>query len=579
MRHTRLPLVVAFWGGIGFAQNPPPPPVAENAPPAQAEMSAHDSPATFSSRVFLVQVPVVVRDKQGHAIGTLKKEDFQLFDKGKPQIITRFAVEKAGIASIPAVQAIDAALPGGAEGDALPIPEHFIAYLFDDVHLDPGDIARMRVAAIQHVDWMLDAYTRVAIVTTSGIGQLDFTDDIVKIHDALNRIQPNMRTPNSSGDCPHLTLYMADLIVNQQDPTAIAVASADAASCTQSLTTAGAAAYQQMVMSSAISELNTGETETNRAMEVLRALVLRMTGTPGSRNIVLISPGFLLPGDDLRPAEEELLDKAIRANVTINTLDATGVYTMTPGGDASSRGTVNTTNQGAISGYAQAARLAQQDILEELASGTGGSFFHNDNGFKEGLDQITKQPDFVYVLGFSPGDMKYDGNLHSLKVVVQKPAGLSLQSRHAYYAPKRPKDPEEAAKEDIREAIFSRDEIQDIPVDLKLQFFKSTPANARINVISVVNVKNLRFRKDADRSKNTLTLVAGLFDRNGNFVSGLQRTVDMNLRAPTLTALDATGLTVRTTFDVTPGSYTVRVVVRDAEGQQMAARNGVVQVP
>ncbi len=538
-------------------------------------MSTHDAPASFSTRVFLVQVPVVVRDKQGRSIGTLHKEDFQLFDKGKPQIITRFSVEKAGTPSIPAVKATDENLPDQTQPDA-PIPQRFIAYLFDDVHLDPGDLLRTREGAKLHIDQTLDPITRVAIFTTSGIGQLDFTDDRDKVHEALNRIQPYTRMPTSPGDCPHMTLYMADLIINKQDQNAIAVATADATACTSSGTSVPP---QQLVTSAAISALSVGEAETNRAMEVLKSLVLRMTGTPGSRGIVLVSPGFLLPADDLRPAETELLDRAIRGNIVINTLDATGVYTEIPGGNASSRGTVNTTNQTAISGYRSAARLAQQDILEELASGTGGSFFRNDNDVKAGLDQIVHQPDFIYVLGFSPGDMKYDGNAHSLKVTLQNPAGLTLQARRAYYAPKRPKDPQEAAKEDIREAVFSRDEIQDIPVDLKLQFFKSSPVNARIAVISRVDVKNLRFHKDADRSKNTLTLVAGLFDHNGNFVSGIQRTVDMNLRAQTLATLDTSGLTLKTNFDVSPGAYTIRVVVRDAEGQQMAARNGAVQVP
>ncbi len=542
-------------------------------------MSTHDAAATFSTRAFLVQVPVVVRDKQGHAIGTLHKEDFQLFDKGKPQIISRFTVEKAGTPSIPAVKAIDVNLPGQAGGEGAPIPQRFIAYLFDDVHLDPGDIARMRVATTQHLDQTMDAITRAAIFTTSGIGQQDFTDDRNQLQDALNRIQPNMRTPSSNGDCPHMTFYMADLIVNKQDQNALLIAENDAMTCQQSLNGTTPSAYAAIVNTTAISALSIGETETNRAMDVLKNLLQRMTASPGSRSIVLISPGFLLPGDDLRPEEEELLDRAIRNNITINTLDATGVYTAIPGGNASSRGSSNTSNQTAVSNYASASRLAQQNILEELASGTGGSFFHFDNGLKEGLDQITKQPEFVYVLGFSPGDMKYDGNMHSLKVTLQNSAGLTLQSRRAYYAPKRPKDPNEAVQEDIREAVFSRDEIQDIPVDLKLQFFKSSPVNAQISVISRVEVKNLRFRKDSDRSKNTLTLVAGLFDRNGNFVRGIQRTVDMNLRAQTLALLDTSGLTLRTNFDVTPGSYTIRVVVRDAEGQQMAARNGTVQVP
>src|SRR5215471_15499121 len=62
---------------------------------AQTEVSQKDEPALFKSRVNLVQVPVVVRDRAGKAIGSLTKEDFQLFDKGKPQFIARFSMEKA----------------------------------------------------------------------------------------------------------------------------------------------------------------------------------------------------------------------------------------------------------------------------------------------------------------------------------------------------------------------------------------------------------------------------------------------------------------------------------------------------
>src|ERR1700678_1572731 len=59
------------------------------------EVASHDTPVTFSSKVSLVMAPVVVRDKKGRAIGTLRNEDFQLFDKGKPQIISIFTIEKA----------------------------------------------------------------------------------------------------------------------------------------------------------------------------------------------------------------------------------------------------------------------------------------------------------------------------------------------------------------------------------------------------------------------------------------------------------------------------------------------------
>ncbi len=95
-------------------------------------MTSRDAPATFSTKVNLVMVPVVVRDAHGKAVGTLQKEDFQLFDKGKPQVITRFSVEKAGEAVIPAEVATDeAALEKSATSaspaaTAAPIAQRFV---------------------------------------------------------------------------------------------------------------------------------------------------------------------------------------------------------------------------------------------------------------------------------------------------------------------------------------------------------------------------------------------------------------------------------------------------------------------
>src|SRR5208283_1900956 len=68
-------------------------------PPAQsqpaAEVVTRDATPTFSSRVNLVPVSVVVRDDKGRAVGTLTKDDFRVTDNGKPQVVTKFSVERA----------------------------------------------------------------------------------------------------------------------------------------------------------------------------------------------------------------------------------------------------------------------------------------------------------------------------------------------------------------------------------------------------------------------------------------------------------------------------------------------------
>src|ERR1700722_9763713 len=70
-----------------------PPVISDQAAP---EVTSSQAPAVFRSTTNLVQVPGVVRDHSGHAVGPLGAEDSQLFDSDKPQVITRFSVEEFG---------------------------------------------------------------------------------------------------------------------------------------------------------------------------------------------------------------------------------------------------------------------------------------------------------------------------------------------------------------------------------------------------------------------------------------------------------------------------------------------------
>jgi hypothetical protein len=116
-------------------------------------------------------------------------------------------------------------------------------------------------------------------------------------------------------------------------------------------------------------------------------------------------------------------------------------------------------------------------------------------------------------------------------------------------------------------------------VDLQTQFFKVDPAQAKLSVIAHLDLKAVKFRKAEGRNRDDVTLATAIFDENGNFVTGGEKIVEMRLLDGTLERLGPRGINVKSSFDVKPGSYLVRLVVRDSEGEQMAARNGAVVIP
>jgi len=596
-----LVFLLAFFGGWRSAEPQSTGGLQAPAGKEAAEPTPGEAPA-FNVKVNLVLVPVVVRDREGRAVGNLTKEDFHLFDKGKSQVITRFAVDKSESPKA----ATSAPQPPAAENKpeqvpAPKMPDRYIAYLFDDAHLNPSDLVRVRQAAQRHLDTSLGPTDRAAIYTTSGQIMLDFTDDRAKLSATLLRLRPRPSTLSMSHSCPEMTYYVADLILNKNDEQAIDIASREAIAClglqdlpsrptpvgTVSLShpsdwTASLGAHID-VRQVAMQALIAGDYETRVALDVLQKVVRRMSALPRPRSIVLVSPGFYLDWDRTGDVTT-LLDSAARSNVVVNVLDARGLYTTgltasddTPAGDTLSRSLKQS--------YQRQTASAQLQMLSAIAAGTGGAFFHNSNDLDEGFRRVAAPPEYLYVLGFSPENLKLDGRFHDLRVKVKDSKNLTIQARNGYYAPRHTTSPAEEARREIEDALFAREELHDLPVELQTRISKLDAAAAngdatvKLSVFAHVDVKHIRFRKVNGRNQNDLTVVCGLFDRDGIFITAVSRTVEMRYRDETMAnELDA-GINVETRFDVKPGTYGLRLIVRDAEEQHMSVENAAVEIP
>lgn len=391
-------------------------------------------PATIKSHVNEVIVPVVVRDGQGKLVSDLTRHDFQVFDDGKPQTLTGFMLVKH-------VPSADAAPPANApNSNSLPMSapsqpgspsQRFVVLLFDDLNLSSGELDAVRNSARKAIETALSSSDIVAVLATSGTNS-GLTRDRAVLHKALANLK-SQKIFQRRRECPEITGYEADLIVNRHDPNAIAIAVDDAHQCgglsaDPSLDNVAA----QMALGAAQRIVAAGEQNLRTNFDFLRLVVSRMAALPGQRMLIFVSPGFLTDTSEAMERNSEILDIASRGNVTINALDATG---LSPANLEAGERAVSPALSAVRSTYRVNAVPLAQGVLAELADGTGGTFFHDNNNFDAGLSSLLAGPEYLYLVAFSIADIKPNGAYHKLTVKVAKD-GLKVQARRGYFAPK-----------------------------------------------------------------------------------------------------------------------------------------------
>jgi hypothetical protein len=156
---------------------------------------------------------------------------------------------------------------------------------------------------------------------------------------------------------------------------------------------------------------------------------------------------------------------------------------------------------------------------------------------------------------------------------------MELQARKGYFATMPESDPATQAKQEMEAALFSHGEVHDLPVTLQTQFSKPGNGDTTLTAVAEVDVKKLAFRKEDGNNFNNLKVLTGLFDNNGNYVSGIEKAVQLKFPDEALKNPSGSGVAVKSDFTVHSGRYVVRMVVRDSEDQFMTEQSSVVEIP
>jgi VWFA-related protein len=560
---------------------------------------------TIRTESRLVQLEVVVRDRRGHVVPRLTKDDFAVFDADKKRELTAFSVEtfaaQTGGAPKTANASEAAALPPAASypGTAIenPANSRWIALLFDDINTASGDLAHAKIAASRFVKEATASGDHIALFNTSGAGNLSFTRDSTAVLKAIANIQSHPRmSPGGLSSCLRITPHEANQIVNG-DPMAMQAKVLEACRCgppdngcsglessipsdLSNPTSHNGMAVDliETVKSQAETTWNLTRQISEATLESIHASVeyLAKAPGPGNRMLLLASSGFL--SGMLEERQDAIISEALHAGVVINSLDAKGLYAEAPGRPLNDPGDVDElpVTSAIFEIRSLGDRLDSLDSpLARLAESTGGQLFRNNNDLDLGFYQLGVLPACTYLLGFTPSE---DGKYHKIKVELRNVSRDFVQVRPGYFAPKAGAVGQPSPAEKMDALMRSSGEKIELPASISEKLGTASSGGPQLTIQAHIDIQKLPFDLQEDRHVQKLTFVAALFDSQGNFVVGRQADMELALKPESFDRFSKTGINGVMQLEAPSGSYRLRVVVQEAIQQTISATSKEVRM-
>lgn len=525
--------------------------------------------APVKLRAELVQIDVLVTDRNHQPVSGLTRADFTLTDNDKPQAITSFAYEETRSRKIADVAAEARSLPR-----AITVGEvkRVLAFVIDTLHMKTETLSRARKLLDEFIDKQMEPGDLVLILSTSGGSGLveQFTTDQRLLHRAVSRLHPLYFT---NATTPYRSLNQAAMPMDAQSNPGF-----------------GRRPSAPTLPSTGISlpAINVDPLEQADARSTLHALdevIKAMSNLPGRKVSVFMSEGLRIFQTDTHSTLLETAARAARANVVFYTIDPRGLDPLTLGADEDIASDNAASLSDAVNDAANAKRndfSESQDSLRAIAAETGGKFFGNNNDIKHGLEVFLKENSAYYMLGFQPEDARWDGKFHKIKVVVRNRPDLQVSFRKGYMARGEKTDAQKSTDPkvaEIIEAISSPLVRRDIDMRLTPLYLDDTQREPVVTVLLHIDASKLSFKHAQDTYQDTLDQIGYIYDTGGKVVDQFSNKIDLNLKPQTYEATLKRGLLSTRQLRLQPGLYQVRLFIREIETGLIGTANDSFEVP
>jgi VWFA-related protein len=502
----------------------------------------------------LVLVNVVAHDKKGNLVRDLKKGDFTLFEDGKKQEISTFdfenvdelATASTAEVTVSGVTGAGSLLRSGKKvAPSLDARDRRLMLLFFDFSaMDPEQIDRSVDAAKKFVGSKMQPADLMALVSlaTNMRVDLDFTDDKTKLLAALTAYNSGQGQGFENG----------------------------------STGSAEGAAETSGAFSADDTDFNTFNAD--RKLLALESLMQALGKLPQKKNLIYFSNGITQSGADNQSALRAATAAAVKANVSIYSLDIRGLQAFPPGGEAQS---ASLHGQSAYSGASilndLSGNAASQDTLATLSADTGGKAFFDSNDFGAIFSQVQKDSSAYYVLGFTSNNPLKDGRFRRLKVQVNR-ADLKLDFRAGYYAGRDFEHLNRADREQqLEDELATQLPRVDVPLYAGAAFFRKDDSHYYLAVSLVVPGSQIPFVTEKEKDNATIDII-GEVREGGKFPVGQLRDT-VKLAVDSSQQVRRKNVQYNTGFVLAPGSYHLKFVVRENQTGRIGSFETDVQIP
>ncbi len=569
---------------------------------AQAPRDPQGPGVTFQVEVDYVDVDVVVTDEQGNFVRDLTRDDFKVFEDGKPVKLDTFSIVEIPVQRFDATRFGGRAIVEDVRSNRSVLEGRFYVIVLDDIGTAPPRSPFVIRAAREFVEKHFASNDTAAVVYTSAKRERsqEFTGDRALLLAAIDKFQ-GVKLRSSVMD--RLDGYYQEL----------ALTSALRNDAGEPLDPTSAAARQQSPYSRGegypnrtydSNDLERGQ----RALGVLgqlKSYAEFLANVRGRRKaMVLFSEGIDYPVHDLFAAHEatnvirateDAIAAAARANVNIFTVDPRGLVGLTSEYIELNRSNSELFNiaardprYGLQPHTALLAEMRQtQDSLRTLAEQTGGLAAIDTNSFTSSFDRIVQANSLYYMLGYYPPNHPQDGRFHKIEVRLDRP-GLRIQARKGYASPRartlssrerervereriaRTKGADQTSTE-LRAMLDSPIQQGGVGLDVQAAAFKGPARNASVALAIEVDGSRLQFAPPKNNGVFANVVELSLYGINaqGKPLQGLRTALELTLRPDTYDRVKKYGLRANPRIELPPGRYQLRIGVRESGAGEM----------